>query len=307
MSISAVVIAKNAENIIQRSLKSVQFADEVILVDIASSDQTIARAQKYCTKIYDYGQDSAFVEPVRNFALSQAKKDWILVLDADEEIPSSLAEKLQEIDQKNLGDVYYLPRKNMVSGAWMRHTGWWPDYQLRFFKNGLVTWGKKIHGKAQVVEGYKASILEAREEMAILHHNYQDTKDYLLRFDRYTDIEAEQKAKEVQDQFSISQSALLKVFSDDWFRRYFAREGYKDGVRGFYLSLMQAVYQMTVQMKIFDQFANKKSLEKNNQQDLIRDLRHFQKELNYWIGDLEIKQKKGFSRVWISLKRKLGL
>ncbi len=307
MSISAVVIAKNAEKIIQRSLKSVQFADEVILVDIKSTDQTAEIAKKHCTKVCNYGQDSAFVEPVRNFALSQAKKDWILVLDADEEIPESLAKKLQEIDQKNLGDVYYLPRKNMVSGTWMQHTGWWPDYQLRFFKNGLVTWGNKIHGQAQVADGYKASVLEATEEMAILHHNYQDTKDYLLRFDRYTDIEAEQKSHELADQFSISQSALLKAFSDDWLRRYFAREGYKDGVRGFYLSLMQAVYQMTVQMKIFDRLANKKTLEKNEQQDLIKDLRHFQKELNYWIGDLEIKQKKGLSRFWVSLKRKLSL
>lgn len=307
MSISAVVIAKNAEKIIKKSLESVQFANEVILVDIKSTDQTSEIAKKYCTRVCDYGQDSTFVEPVRNFALSQAKKDWILVLDADEEIPESLAKKLQEIDRKDLGNVYYLPRKNMVSGAWMQHTGWWPDYQLRFFKNGLVTWGNKIHGQAKIAGGYKASTLEATEEMAILHHNYQNTKDYLLRFDRYTDIEAEQKSHELTDQFSISQSALLKAFSDDWLRRYFAREGYKDGVRGFYLSLMQAVYQMTVQMKIFDRLANKKTLEKDEQQDLIKDLRHFQKELNYWIGDLEIKQKKGLRKFWVSLKRKLGL
>ena len=307
MSISVVVIAKNAEEIIQKSLKSVQFADEVILVDIESTDKTTEIAKRYCTKVYSYGKDSAFVEPVRNFALEKATKDWILVLDADEEIPVSLAEQLQEIDQKDLGDAYYLPRKNMVSGAWMKHTGWWPDYQLRFFKNGLVSWGNKIHGKAEISTGRKATILEAEEGLAILHHNYKDVKDYLLRFDRYTDIEAEQKARELADKFSISQSSLLKVFSDDWFRRYFAKEGYRDGVRGFYLSLMQAAYQMTVQMKIFDHFDNKKSLETDNQQDLIRDLRHFQKELNYWISDLEIKQKKGLGRFWITLKRKLGL
>ena len=307
MSISVVVIAKNAEKVILKNLKSVQFADEVILVDIKSTDKTVELAKKYCTKIYDYGKDSAFVEPVREFALAQAHKDWVLVLDADEEIPSSLAEKLQEIDQKNLGDVYYLPRKNMVSKAWMKHTGWWPDYQLRFFKNGLVSWGNKIHGKAKIKDGYKTSILEAKEEMAILHHNYQDTKDYLLRFDRYTDIEAGQKETEMGDKFSISQTALLKVFSDDWLRRYFAKEGYKDGARGFYLSLMQAVYQMTVQMKVFDRLHNQKNLEIDDQKNLIRDLRHFQKELNYWIGDLEIKQKKGLGRFWISLKRKFGL
>lgn len=307
MSISVVVIAKNAADVILKSLKSAQFADELILIDIKSSDQTKDLAKKYCSKVYDYDKDSRFVEPVRNFALKKAKKNWILVLDADEEIPPSLAEKLKEIDQKDLGDIYYLPRKNIVSGAWMKHTGWWPDYQLRFFKNGLVSWGNKIHSEAQITDGYKASVLEAKEELAILHHNYKDTKDYLLRFDRYTDIEAEQKVAEIAGQFSISQNTLLQVFSDDWLRRYFAKEGYKDGVRGFYLSLMQAVYQMTVQMKIFDHFDNQKSLEKDNQRNLIKGLRCFQKELNYWIRDVEIKQSKGFARIWMILKRKLGL
>jgi len=307
MSISVVVIAKNAEKIITRSLKSVQFADEVILVDIKSTDDTKQIAEKYCTKIYEYKEDSRFVEPVRNFAFSKATKDWILVLDADEEIKESLALKLQEIDQKDLGDIYHLSRKNIVSNYWMQNTGWWPDYQLRFFKNGLVSWGTKIHAKPEIKAGSRVVILEAKEDLAILHHNYKDTKDYLARFDRYTDIEAEQKAEELKDNFSISQSGMLKAFSDDWFRRFFDKQGYKDGVRGFYLSLMQAAYQMTTQMKIFDLLGNKDSLEKDNRQLLIKDLRHFQKELNYWINDMEIKEKNGLTKLVIVLKRKLGL
>ncbi|AKM81440.1 MAG: Glycosyl transferase family 2 [Candidatus Pacebacteria bacterium GW2011_GWF2_38_9] len=307
MSISVVVIAKNAENIITRSLKSVQFADEVILVDIKSTDETRQIAEKYCTKIYDYKEDSRFVEPVRNFAFSKATKDWILVLDADEEIKEALALKLQEIDQKDLGDVYHLSRKNIVSNYWMQNTGWWPDYQLRFFKNGLVSWGTKIHAKPEIKAGSRVVILEAKEDLAILHHNYKDTKDYLARFDRYTDIEAEQKAEELKDNFSISQSGMLKAFSDDWFRRFFDKQGYKDGVRGFYLSLMQAAYQMTTQMKTFDLLGNKNSLEKDSRQLLIKDLRHFQKELNYWINDMEIKEKNGLTKLVIVLKRKLGL
>ncbi len=239
--------------------------------------------------------------------LAQVKKDWALVLDGDEEIPESLALKLVEIDRKDLGDVYYLPRKNMVSGVWMQHTGWWPDRQLRFFKNSLVSWPKKIHSQPIIKDGLEPSFLEAKEELAISHHNYKDTKDYLSRFDRYTDIEAEQKTPKNIEDFSISSSTLLKVFSDDWFRRFFAEEGHKDGVRGFYLSLMQAAYQMTVQMKIFDKLNNQKSLEKNNKQTLLKDLHHFQKELNYWISDLEIKEEKGLNKFFAVLKRKFSL
>lgn len=307
MSISVVVIAKNSEETIAKGLKSVQFADEVILVDIKSTDETIKIAQKYCSKIYNYAEDSRFVEPVRNFALAKATKEWILVLDGDEEIPDSLAKKLLEIDQKDLGDIYYLPRKNIVSGAWMRHTGWWPDHQLRFFKNGAVSWPKKIHSQPIIKDGFQPNFLESKEEFAILHHNYSDTKDYLSRFDRYTDIEAEQRVEKNGENFSISSSVLLKAFSDDFLRRFFANDGHKDGVRGFYLSIMQAAYQMTVQMKVFDQMGNKESFEKNSQKTLIKDLRHFQKELNYWVSDLEIKEKKGLSKLIATLKRKIGL
>jgi len=307
MSISAVVIAKNAEEVIAKNLKSVQFADEIILVDIKSSDKTTKIAQEYCSKIVSYKEDSRFVEPVRNYALSLATKNWILILDADEEIPPSLAKKFLEIDQKNLTDVCYLARKNMVSGAWMQHTGWWPDYQLRFFKKGLVSWGEKIHSQAIIKNDCKVEFLEAKEEWAILHHNYKDTKDYINRLDRYTDIEAEQRLPLVKDNFTISSSSLLKAFSDDWLRRFFAQDGYKDGVRGFYLSLMQAIYQMTVQMKIFDQLDNQKKLEKDDQFELLKNLRHFQKELNYWVRDLEIKEKTGLQKLVAILKRKLNL
>jgi glycosyltransferase involved in cell wall biosynthesis len=307
MSISVVVISKNAEKTIAQVLKSAQFADEVILVDIKSTDDTVQIAQKYCSKIYPYPEDSKFVEPVRNFALSKANKDWILVLDSDEEIPSKLAEKLLEIDQKDLGDIYYLPRKNIFSGFWMKHTGWWPDYQLRFFKNGSVSWSSKIHSPPIIEEKYSPKFLDARENLAILHHNYENTKDYLSRFDRYTDIEAEQKTEENGSDFTISQSGLLRAFSDDFLRRYFSLDGHKDGVRGFYLSILQSVYQMTTQMKIFDKLENRLELEKNNQQALIKDLHHFQKELNYWVRDLEIKQANGLAKISLILKRKMGL
>lgn len=302
MSISVVVIAKNSQQTIEQTLKSVQFADEVILVDILSTDDTLRIAEKYCTRIYNFEHDSKFVEPVRNFALAKAKKDWVLVLDADEEIPSTLADKLQEIDQKDLGDVFYLPRKNIVSGFFMQHTAWWPDYQLRFFKRDLVSWSDKIHAAPVIATNQQVSHLEIKEELAILHHNYKDTADYLSRFNRYTDIEAEQKTLDI-----ISPATLLRVFSDDLFRRFFAKEGHLDGVRGLYLSVMQAAYQMTVQMKIFDRLGNKASLEKNSQAETIQAWRCFQKELNYWVSDLEIKHSRGFRKIIALIRKKLSL
>lgn len=308
MSISVVVIAKDAEKTIVKVLKSVQFADEIILVDINSTDKTIKLADELCSKVFPYGKDSLFVEPVRNFALEKASKEWILILDADEEIPESLAKELVRISEdSNSSQIYHLSRKNIVSGYWMQHTGWWPDYQLRFFKKGLVTWSDTIHSRPLINGKNQTEFLEARGDLAILHHNYQDTRDYLARFDRYTDIEAIQKSEVVGNDFIISNSTLLQSFSDDFLRRFFQKEGYLDGARGFYLSIMQAAYQMTVQMKIFDLLGNKADLEKNHQDRLANDLHRFKKDLNYWIGDFEINQKNGIAKLFAIIRRKLSL
>ena len=315
MSISAIVIAKDAEKIIEKTLKSVQFADEIILVDIKSQDDTIIKAKKFATNIYKFPKDSRFVEPVRNFALEKATKDWILVLDADEEISESLSKKLIELAQVSNKEAYYISRKNIVFNKWMQHTAWWPDYQLRFFKKGSISWGDKIHAqplykgeeiKKEKMDSLKKNIgiLEAKEELALIHHNYSNVKEYLDRFNRYTDIEAEQKQN---SDFSISSSKLFKNFSDDLFTRFFDREGYKDGAHGLYLSIAQGLYQMTTQMKIWDSLNNDKNLENDSSEELIKTLKEFQKELDFWIKDIEIKEKKGLAKVASKLKRKFSL
>ena len=315
MSISAIVIAKDAEKIIEKTLKSVQFADEIIVVDIKSQDDTLIKAKKLATNIYKFPKDSRFVEPVRNFALEKATKDWVLVLDADEEISMTLAEKLKEITNNPNKEAYYIPRKNLVFNKWMQHTAWWPDYQLRFFKRGVISWGDKIHAqplykgeeiKKDKMDSLKKNIgiLEAKEELAIIHHNYSNVKEYLERFNRYTDIEAEQKKKE---NFKISASKLFKNFSADFFTRFFDRDGYKDGAHGLYLSIAQGLYQMTTKMKIWGSFDNDKDLEEESSEELIKTLKEFQKELDFWIKDIEIKEKKGLAKVASKLKRKLSL
>lgn len=306
MSISVVLIIKNASKTIERVLQSLAFAQEIIVVDIQSTDDSVKLARKYTKHVSDFGQDSRFVEPVRNFALAKATQDWVLVLDGDEEVPETLAKKLVALAAEKQNAVFWLPRKNMVSGYWMQHTGWWPDYQLRFFPRGIVSWSKQIHAKPIIADDVKVEFLEAEPSYALLHHNYANTHDYLDRFNRYTDIEAEQKLENATE-FAISPSTLLQAFSGDLMRRLFSERGYKDGVRGLYLSVMQAAYQMTVQMKLFDLLGNKEQLEKQQTKELIGDLRRFQKELHYWINDMRAHESRGLLRLIARLRRKIGL
>lgn len=307
MSISVVLIVKNAQDTIVPVLKSVSFAQEIIVVDIQSSDDTRKLAQKYTKHVFDFGQDSRFVEPVRNFALNKASQNWVLVLDGDEEVSPELAKKLLAIaSDPDSVDAYYLPRKNLFSGYFMRHTGWWPDYQLRFFRRGRVSWSKQIHARPLLAAGTKTQKLPAEEGLALIHHNYNSTSDYLSRFARYTDIEAEQKLT-VEPKAQFSSSGLLKDFADDFLRRLFAEQGYRDGVRGFYLSVMQAAYQMTVKMKMFDLMGNSAAADQSNPKQLLLDLRSFQKELNYWINEAQLQGATGIRKWWFRLKRKINL
>lgn len=306
MSISAVVIGKNAAEQLSRCLQSVTFADEIIYWDIQSKDKSCQIAKKYTNKVFVSPQDSRFVEAQRNLAFAKASSDWLLVLDADEEIPLTLAAKLQNLPDEQTAVAYYLPRKNLFAGQWMAHTGWWPDYQLRFFKRGVVKWPEQIHAQPQITGNSQK--LAAEESWAIIHHNYQDISDYLERFDRYTSIEAEQRLKQQSQKtpWRISQHTLLSTFSDEFFRRFFQLRGYRDGVRGLYLSLMQATYQITTQMKIYDLLAHDQALEKDDQQQLLKELRQFQRSFAYWLTDYELQQLTGWRKVLLQLKRKLG-
>ena len=191
--ISAVINTFNEEKNIQRAIKSVAWADEIIVCDMYSNDKTASLARKLGAKVV-FHKRTDFVEPARNYALSKATGDWILILDADEDIPETLAKRLQEIVNKTQQiEAVEIPRKNIIFGKWMKYTGWWPDYQIRFFQKGTVVWQDAIHSKPKL-NGLVLT-LEAKEQWAITHKNYQSIDQFIERMNRYSNFEAEQLQK----------------------------------------------------------------------------------------------------------------
>lgn len=282
MSISVVLICKNAEKQLPRSLESLAFADELIVFDVRSTDRSVQIARKYASRVVISKKDSLFVEPLREEALALAKMEWTLVLDADESIPKTLAKKLQEL---SFGEkkAYWLPRSNSFAGYELRHTGWWPDYQMRFFPTGTVKWGKQIH--AAPVISVETAFLPAQVELAIAHDNYRDTDDYLQRFNRYTNIESQQVLQRIRmkkEREKLRPVDLFQSFSDEFFRRFFLKEAYKDGNRGLYLSFAQSLYQMTIQMKVAEDLGEQKASSKQEILALEKSLQQFQRDLRYW-------------------------
>ena len=297
MSISVVLVVKNQEKELERALKSVKFADEIIVVDNYSTDKTNQVARKFTKRVLKAPKAHNFVEPLRNWSIDQAKSDWVLVLDADEEISVSLAKKIQQIiNDPQAAEVYALPRKNLIFGQFMTHSGWWPDYQWRLFKKGYVSWGKKIHQapniKGQVVQ------LAADEELAIVHHNYQTVEGFVNRVNRYTTIEAEQ----LVGQKAIRAQDLTAALSDELVRRLFVNQGIDDGLHGLALALLQAYYQLLVKLKVWQKqdFSDRS----NQQEEVVLALRQAQATLNYWLADYHWQHSHGWRKIYWQIRRK---
>jgi len=290
------------------ALESVKdFANEVIVVDMKSTDDTVKIAKKYGAKVFPYEKDLRFADPARNFALSKASGDWILVLDADEEVSPSLKKLLQQIisgdvNEKLQANCYFIPRRNEIFGKWLNNTGWWPDYQLRFFKKDMASWTDKIH-TAPMAKG-KVAYIPAEMDLALLHHNYQSVSQFLERLNRYTDLEGSEQFASHKRETQFSTTLITESFSSEFFRRFFVQKGFEDGIQGLSLSFLQAMYQMIVALKQWEQEGFPESGEHNSEKDLTS-LEKFQQELAYWIADWKVQHTSGIESFFWKIRRKL--
>ena len=278
--ISAVINALNTEDSIERTLKSVGWADEIVVVDDGSTDKTLdilseLKVKSKKLKVYHH-KGVGYVEPARNFAISKASNEWILVVDTDEEISESLVQRLEEISEKMAAIEYVeIPRKNIIFGKWMKASMWWPDYNIRFFKKGQVKWSNKIHHDPEVSgQGLK---LEAEEKYAIIHYHYESVSQFLERLNRYTDIQAKEL---MADGVKFEWRFLLNKPLGEFLGRYFANRGFEDGLHGLTLSLLQAFSFLVVYLKVWE-------IEKFTPQDItLSQLKEESKkgalEITYW-------------------------
>lgn len=288
--ISVIVNTRNEEENIKRCLESVKWADEIIVVDMYSTDKTVEIAKKLGAKIF-FHKYTLIVEPGRNFALSKVTGDWVLILDADEEISSDLAKILKHLAENHEDLSYYrLPRKNIIFGKWIRHSLWWPDYVIRFFKKGSVRWSEKIHS-VPLTRG-EGKDLEAKEINAIIHYNYNSITQYLERLNCYTNFQAEDL---MNSGYKFSWRDMLKKPMGEFLSRFFAGEGYKDGLHGLALAILQAFSELVKYLKVWEKenFAEQditayhEVLEEN-----INDYLHWQVKSSGLIGKIRLKIKK---------------
>lgn len=252
MAISAVINTYNEAEKLTDCLESVKdWVEEIVVVDMGSTDKTLEIAQKYKAKIFKH-QLLPYVEPARNFALSQSKGDWILVLDPDERIPQTLVEQLKQIVEEGECDAVNIPRKNIIFGKWIRHTNWWPDRHVRFFKKGKVSWSEIIHQYPQV--SGKILDLPAEEELAIKHLNYDSINQFLERQNRYSEV-ASQNRFEAGERFSWKNFFWqpIRVF----LQRFIRHTGFLEGFYGLALSSLAFYARLSEEVKLWEKSKKK--------------------------------------------------
>jgi len=259
-NISVVINVRNEAEALAKCLRSVKnLADEIIVVDMKSTDGSQEVAQKAGAKVFSY-RPMKFVEPARNFALSKATGKWILLLDPDEFLNKTLRKELLSITKRTDVDFVKIPRKNIIFGKWIRHSNCWPDYLIRFFKKGAVTWKKEIHSQP-VTKGNGITLLDS-EKMAIHHNNYTNVNQFVTRALRYSGIQADELFAQ---NYKIKTSDFLLKPIQEFNSRFFFAEGYKDGFHGLIFSLLQTFAIALVYIRLWEkQGSQEKSITKES-------------------------------------------
>ncbi len=286
MRISAVINTYNEEVNIKRCIDSLtHFTDEIVVVDMNSSDETVQVAKKLGVTVYTHPQ-TGFVEPARNFAIEKATGKWILIVDADEEISKTLSTKILTLISGEHGKSFFrIPRKNIIFNKWIKNGRWWPDYQVRLFKKGHVSWLNQIHS-IPLTEGIGVN-LEAVEDNAIIHYNYQSISQFVTRLNRYTDIQVKEL---VEQGYEFKAIDLIRRPSNEFIGRYLASQGYKDGLHGLTLSVLQAISEFILYVKLWEN--NKFSESDLSLDEFSQQSKKGYQEIQYWLKEEAINKEK---------------
>lgn len=257
---SLIIHTKNEQENIKDCIESAKgLFDEVIIIDMQSSDKTVKLARGSGAKVYKF-KDIGFADPARNFGISKAKYKWILSLDADERLSKSLVDKLFGIIQKDKYDLVRIPHKNYIFNKWIKHTGWWPDYHFRLFKKGHLTYFDTVHTQPKV-EG-RVLTLKPSGDNAILHRGVNSVSQLLEKYNTYSGLE-----NHFSQMGKIRAEELILFAESEFINRYIGSEGYKDGLHGFMLSKFRELYRYIEFAKYwekqgFEEIIDSKSLQK---------------------------------------------
>lgn len=233
MKISATLITRNEEVNLRRALASLAFCDEIVVVDSGSTDGTVALTQELGARVLH--RDWTGYADQKNYAAEQAAHDWILSLDADEEVSSELAASIAALCERGpSADGYRFPRRARYLGRWIRHSGWYPDAKVRLYDRRKARWvGDYVHESVSV-DGATGEL-----EGDLRHYTCDSFSEHVRTVDRYTTLAAREMRSRGR------RPGLLRVLAGPpWtaFRTYVLQLGFLDGFAGLLIAAMAGFY-----------------------------------------------------------------
>lgn len=243
--LSITVITRDEEAQIGACLESIDWADEIVIIDTGSADRTLEVCRKYTPCVETHPWEGYAV--AKNTAIERATGDWILSLDADERVSAELREEIDALrrqPQALLADGYAIPRRNYLWGRWLRYGGLYPDYQIRLFKRGRGRFkARRVHESVQI-DGRVQRLRQPLE-----HYSYQRLGDVIQRLDRYTDLAALDLREQGQP-FRVTALATRPL--GRFLRNYVLKQGFRDGIPGLIMAVSYAYSVFSREAKLWE-------------------------------------------------------
>jgi len=246
MKLSVTIAAKNESKNIAHCIEAVHFADEVVVIDDGSEDDTASIAKSLGAVVATIESHGNFHRN-KNAAIQMARGDWILSLDADEFVSEELSDAIRSVLSRPRHDGYLIDRHNYFMGRWIRGCGWYPNDLLRLFKKGKAWWPLEIHDVPRLPEGNRhLPVLKG----SLIHRSYTSFDDYFDKFNRYTSKLATEYCEQGirTDQPHTALNLAIRPFY--WFmKKYLFLGGYRDGRYGLFISFSSALTILVSHLK----------------------------------------------------------
>ena len=254
--VSVVVITKNEQANIKDCLESVNWADEVVVVDDNSTDKTVELVQGYTDRIFQKKMDIEGRH--RNWDYAQARHNWVLSLDADERVTPELKDEIiNAIANPGEFKGFSIPRRNYIGNYWVRWGGLYPAAQIKLFRKDKFKWEEAEVHPCPFLKGACGHL-----KKDLLHYSYKDWADFLGKLNRQTTLEAVKWYKLSLEDFKKTRykmnlfHALWRTL-DRFIRTFFVKKGYRDGFIGFMVAYFASLYQIISYAKYCELIKNK--------------------------------------------------
>jgi glycosyltransferase involved in cell wall biosynthesis len=240
--LSCIIITRNESKNIRRCLENISWADEIIVVDSFSTDDTKKIASAFTNRIFDLNWEG--FGPAKEYAKKQASGNWILSVDADEQVTEKLKDEIQKIVRSDDSlDGYFIPRRSYFLGRWMKHGGWYPDFVLRLFRKDKGDFTSKLVHEEVTVKGRTG-----RLKNDLLHYTDPDYDHYLEKLNRYTSMDALQQYQKGKAGSIVN---LLIRPAAAFFKAYLIKRGFLDGLPGLILAVSSAFHVFAKYVKLW--------------------------------------------------------